>query len=39
MKVWTQEDKAIYEEQLEHLHHQLTEALIENQDLKGELDS
>ena len=35
-KAWSQDDKAIYEEQLEHLHSQLTEALIENQELKSE---
>ena len=36
IKMWSEADKAIYEEQLEHLHTQLTEALVQNQDLKSE---
>ena len=34
-KVWTEEDKAVYEQQLEHLHGQLTYALMDNQELKS----
>ena len=34
-KVWTEEDKAVYEQQLEHLHDQLTYALMDNQELKS----
>ena len=37
--VWSEADKAIYEEQLEHLHNQLSQALIDNQEMKGEIDT
>jgi hypothetical protein len=33
-KMWSEEDKTIYEQQLEHLHGQLEGALIDNQELK-----
>lgn len=36
--VWSEADKAIYEQQLDHLHDQLAQALIDNQEMKVELD-
>ena len=37
--VWTEADKAIYEQQLEHLENQLTQALIDKQEMKGKIDT
>ncbi|XP_019860300.1 PREDICTED: GRAM domain-containing protein 4-like [Amphimedon queenslandica] len=38
-KVWDEADKVVYEQQMEHLHDQLTAALIDNQELKMKLKS
>ena len=37
--VCSEVDKAVYEQQLKHLEDQLTQALIDNQEMKGGIDT